>query len=121
MAEMMIGKKMRVYVQMDDKLLDISGDVRSFSLDYNLVETTARGDALPTFIPGIPDFQIRMSGLASWSLVDDFVAPAKSKTEWKCDFCGHINPIKARYCGHKEKHAIGCGARRSFVVDMQND
>ena len=116
-----IGKKVRVYMQVDDKLMDISGDVRSFSLNYNSIDATAFGDTKLTHLPGVPDFEIHVSGMASWRLVDDFIAPVKAKSEWKCDFCGHINPIKARYCGHADKHAIGCGARRSFVVDMQND
>lgn len=34
------------------------------------------------------------------------------KIEWKCGFCGVINPIEATVCGEKHDRAIGCGHPR---------
>jgi hypothetical protein len=115
------GKKMRVYVQMDDRMFYISGDVRDITITYPQLDITELGN-IKSFIPsGIVETNIHLIGTGgNWSLVDDFTPKIEKQkhSEWKCDFCGHVNSNKARYCGHKDKHAVGCGARRSFLMDI---
>ena len=33
-----------------------------------------------------------------------------SRMKIVCEYCGHINPPDASYCGEKNQHAVGCGA-----------
>lgn len=35
--------------------------------------------------------------------------------EWKCGYCGMINPMEATYCGEIHKHAVGCGHPRAKI------
>jgi hypothetical protein len=114
------AEKVRVYMQIGDKMFDISGDVRSFSVTQPTIDITTYEDDIPKYINSqFIEADIHMVGTGAWSLVDNFIPKVKKETaEWKCDFCGHVNPMKARYCGHKDKHAVGCGARRSFLLEM---
>jgi hypothetical protein len=114
----MVEKNVRIYMQVGDKMFDISGDVSSFSITQNAITVSEIGDAIPHVIPTYMDAEFHVVGQGAWSLVDDFKLP-KITSEWKCDFCGHINPVEARYCGHQDNHAVGCGARRSFLLDIQ--
>lgn len=39
----------------------------------------------------------------------------EGKLEWKCAFCGTINPIEAKLCGELHHGAAGCGHAREKV------
>jgi hypothetical protein len=116
------GKNVRVYIQMDDKMFDISGDVQSFTISQPPIDVTSFGGEREYISGGMVEMDVHMIGRGAWSLVDDFAKEAKKiAKEWKCDFCGHVNPIQARYCGHKDRRVKGCGARRSFILDMNDE
>ena len=97
------GKKIRVWAQVDDRVLELSGMVNSLEVSH--------------FSTGETNTTISLSGSALWT--DSLDIAKRLKLEWKCDFCGHVNKLAARYCGAKDKHAIGCGAARPFLLDIQ--
>lgn len=39
--------------------------------------------------------------------------------EWRCTYCGMVNPIGSRYCGHADDGVVGCGAPRDFLLGEQ--
>lgn len=100
------GERYRVYIETSGGMLaeiDTIAASITVSMPYSgLVET---------------EVNLRSIGPMSWALADDFIKQKTLGAEWKCEFCGGVNPRSAKYCGEKNKHAVGCGATRSFIYD----
>jgi hypothetical protein len=112
-----VGKPMTVTVETSNGYV--------IELQGVLVELSA--SSLPEFNWG-DDMKLRMPmeyemtirGIQTWvgiahdKAVRDITL--RHASEWKCPYCGHINPVEARYCGHKDT-SVGCGAARPFIYE----
>lgn len=42
-------------------------------------------------------------------------------TNWKCEYCGTVNPESATYCGEMHIHAAGCNHPRVIESKFKTD
>lgn len=106
-AEAYPGSQVKLYIETrDGQLREITGFVSEFSV------TVEDSSQITT------DLRIIGYDPVTFSSADRIAARIQqfnSAGEWKCDYCGHINPKSARNCGGDEMHSLGCGAARSFI------
>ena len=113
MSVISVGEKFRIYLENGKgQLLELDALSASVTMTCNEPE--------PRYMVAQTKTEINLVGIGpiAWTNSSEFVRKKKQALEWKCDWCGHINPINARYCGHKDKHSTGCGASRSFILDI---
>jgi len=100
------GDSVKVYVETSKGMItEITGYVKelSYSLSY---------DALAEVnISIIGNDPVIFSSQAFATKIEE----QRRSGEWKCAYCGHINPMSARNCGGEDKSSVGCGAVRSFI------
>lgn len=100
------GDSVKVYMETSDGMItEITGYVKelSYSLSYDSlaqIDISVVGNNPAVF--------------SSQTFATKIEEHRKSG-EWKCTYCGHVNPMSARNCGGEDKSSIGCGAVRSFI------
>lgn len=120
MAIINAGEKFRVYLENEwGLLLEADAISASITMSAEAIDVTAWGEEDRSFISGLQKTEINLIGIGPmvWTSPDELLRKKKSAVEWKCEWCGNINPREARHCGEKNKHAVGCGAARSFIYD----
>lgn len=70
---------------------------------------------------GPREYEMTIRGTEAWSGLTvqkaQRDATLQHAHEWKCSYCGHVNPVKARYCGADDVRAVGCGGARPYVFE----
>lgn len=103
--------KMKVFFETPEGLVhEITGFVNSISFQYE------GSGMVRTELEVLGYHPVAFSSQDFYAKIEE----AKDKGEWKCDYCGHINPMSARNCGGDDNSSVGCGAARSFIYGNGN-
>lgn len=114
------GEKVRLYLESPDgRVYDITGTVEhvSISVDHVMAFSELGGYHSHVRQPEVTaELTIRGDHMHMFSSdqMEDLVETQRDKQEWECSYCGHINPMSARYCGQTDDRVAGCNARRPF-------
>jgi hypothetical protein len=96
--------------------------VASFELNISqdAVPVQEIGQRFPTYLQGLQHTSGRFeaAGPVTFTMKSQFLTEHFHAVEWKCLWCGHVNPRDARYCGASDKHAKGCGVARPIAYEI---
>jgi hypothetical protein len=93
-----------------------------FSMHRPVIDVTTVDSAVPLFISGGEatwDISLRGTGALTVITSDNLAETMERQqqdTEYKCPYCGKINPVSSRTCGEGEWD--GCGASRPAVYGV---
>lgn len=116
------GQTVKVYIEtMDGVLYDLTGDVIHMDMSAQVPSFGFLDSEIKEYLTGRESIEVNLTlrGRGKWTTSTDVqkaIKIQKSKHEWICDYCRHVNTMEQRVCGDGESH--GCGASRSFVYDL---
>lgn len=109
------GKKVKVYIQIEDALLDVSGIIGSVTYTNTIDDRPYLFDENRH----TEELDLHLVGCTGvWTTGNVIMQKAteyKSTHEWKCDYCGRPNLSWQQHCGQDK--SCGCGAPRPFIYD----
>ena len=114
------GEKVRVYLENEHgNMCELDAFVVTVTQKFDNIDVSSFGDAGGSYIPGQASIEMTLvgTGIPEWQSGNDWRKTRRTAKEWKCAFCGNVNPRSAEHCGQSGKHASGCNAPRPFVYD----